>query len=343
MSGIDAIAGVRRNEPMRRHTSWRVGGPADLYFEPASEDDLARFLAALPLETPVHFVGLGSNLLVRDGGIRGAVISMRKLGRRIERLDETRVRAGAGVPCATFARQCVRWSLGPAAFFAGIPGTIGGALAMNAGAFGGETWDRVESVETIDRRGVRRTYGRDDFEIGYRSVKLAAKLASAKLGSEPFFAGGADDADDAASKKGSDPNFADPNFTASATVFAFLSGTFRFDRDDTIDMSAIRALLEKRAATQPLGVPSCGSVFRNPESTHAGALIEQAGLKGLRVGGAQVSEKHANFIINTGAATADDIERLIETVQRRVAERTGITLTLEARVIGERRREGDDA
>ncbi|HEX6993174.1 MAG TPA: UDP-N-acetylmuramate dehydrogenase [Gammaproteobacteria bacterium] len=338
MSELDAFADVRRNEPMRRHTSWRVGGPADLFFEPTSEDDLARFLAALPPATPVHFVGLGSNLLVRDGGVRGAVISTRKLGRRIERLDETRVRAGAGVPCATFARQCVRWSLGPAAFFAGIPGTIGGALAMNAGAFGGETWDRVESVETIDRGGTRRTYARGDFEIGYRSVRLAANLASAKLGSEPFFAGGAGDADDAASKKGSDPNFA-PN----TTVFAFLSGTFRFDRDDAADMSAIRALLDKRAATQPLGVPSCGSVFRNPEGTHAGALIEQAGLKGLRIGGAQVSEKHANFIINTGAATADDIERLIETVQRRVAERTGITLTLEARVIGERRREGDDA
>jgi len=327
MSELDTIAGVRRNEPMRRHTSWRVGGPADLYFEPASEDDLARFLAALPPETPIHFVGLGSNLLVRDGGVRGAVISMRKLGRRIERLDDTRVRAGAGVPCATFARQCVRWSLGPAAFFAGIPGTIGGALAMNAGAFGGETWDRVESVETIDRRGVRRTYARDDFEIGYRSVKLKAS----KIVSDTFFD------DDVQNSGGPRPK------KVSDTIFAFLSGTFRFDRDETIDMSAIRALLEKRAATQPLGVPSCGSVFRNPEGTYAGALIEQAGLKGLRIGGAQVSEKHANFIINTGAATADDIERLIETVQRRVAERTGITLTLEARVIGERRREGDDA
>src|SRR5690606_32946077 len=110
-------------------------------------------------------VGLGSNLLVRDGGVRGAVVSTRKLGRRIERLDDTRVRAGAGVPCATLARQCVRWSLGPAAFFAGIPGTVGGALAMNAGAFGGETWDRVERVETIDRRGERRTFARADFDI----------------------------------------------------------------------------------------------------------------------------------------------------------------------------------
>src|SRR5690606_39397717 len=153
-------------------SSGPVGGPAELYFEPQDGDELAAFLAALPPDMPVHIVGLGSNLLVRDGGVRGAVVSTRKLARRIERLDETRVRAGAGVPCATFARQCVRWSLGPAAFFAGIPGTVGGALAMNAGAFGGETWDRVESVETIDRRGVRRVRTADDNEIGYRHVAL---------------------------------------------------------------------------------------------------------------------------------------------------------------------------
>src|SRR5690606_5996903 len=145
-----------------------------------------------------------------------------------------------------------------AAFFAGIPGTVGGALAMNAGAFGGETWDRVERVETIDRRGERRTFARADFDIGYRHVRKIV----------------------------------------SDTIF-FLAGVFRFDRDDSLDMSAIRAMLDKRAATQPLGVPSCGSVFRNPEGTHAGALIEQAGLKGLSIGGAQVSEKHANFIVNT--------------------------------------------
>src|SRR5690606_36136137 len=320
MSELDAFGGVRRNEPMGPHTSWRVGGPAELYFEPASDDELAAFLAALPAETPVHFVGLGSNLLVRDGGVRGAVISTRKLGRRIERLDDTRVRAGAGVPCATFARQCVRWSLGPAAFFAGIPGTIGGALAMNAGAFGGETWDRVESVETIERSGARKTLPRDAFEIGYRSVE--------KFVSDTFFEDGTEDPCEPRSKTVFDTNF--------SAVF-FLAGTFRFDRDDTVDMSAIPSMLDRRAGTQPLGVPSCGSVFRNPQGTHAGALIKQAGLKGLRIGGAQVSEKHANFIINTGAATADDIEQLIEEVQRRVAERTGITLVLEARVIGERR------
>jgi len=354
MSGLEAFAGVRRNEPMRRHTSWRVGGPAELYFEPQDEDELAAFLAALPPDMPVHIVGLGSNLLVRDGGVRGAVVSTRKLARRIERLDETRVRAGAGVPCATFARQCVRWSLGPAAFFAGIPGTIGGALAMNAGAFGGETWDRVESVETIDRAGVRRTYARDAFEIGYRHVRLerlpkgvsdtssdtASDSASKKV-SDTFFGKGHRGPLPPRPKKVSDTPFAARHLFGAVPFF--LAATFRLEHDPAADPAAIRAMLDKRAATQPMGVPSCGSVFRNPEGTHAGALIEQAGLKGLTIGGAQVSEKHANFIINTGAATADDIERLIETVRRRVAERTGITLTLEARVIGERRREGEDA
>jgi len=300
MVEIDAFEGVRRDEPMRRHTSWRVGGPADFYFEPESEDALARFLAALPENVPVHVVGLGSNLLVRDGGVRGAVISTRKVGKRLERLDETRVKAGAGVPCATLARQCVRWSLGPAAFFAGIPGTVGGALAMNAGAFGGETWDRVESVETIDRRGVRRVRTADDYEIGYRHVALKNRA------------------------DGDLPEF-------------FLSGTFRFEHDESASMTSIREMLDRRAATQPLGVPSCGSVFRNPEGTHAGALIERAGLKGFSIGGAKVSEKHANFIVNTGGATAEDIERLIETVRRRVAERFGVELELEARIIGEHR------
>ncbi|HEX7080724.1 MAG TPA: UDP-N-acetylmuramate dehydrogenase [Gammaproteobacteria bacterium] len=307
---------VRRDEPMRKHTSWRVGGPADLFFEPADEAVLERFLRALPADLPVCFVGLGSNLLVRDGGIRGAVISTRRLAKRLVRVGDERVIAGAGLPCARLARQSVQWKLGPAAFFAGIPGTVGGALAMNAGAFGGETWNNVEAVEIIDRRGDRRTLPRAAFSIGYRTVRLAPPVS------------------DTFSEKVSD------TFSAAGLPFWFLAATFRFERDETLDMSVIKTMLEKRGATQPLGVPSCGSVFRNPEGAHAGALIEQAGLKGLAIGGARVSEKHANFIVNTGGAAADDIEQLIETVRRRVEERTGVVLELEARVIGERRREG---
>ncbi|HEU4617196.1 MAG TPA: UDP-N-acetylmuramate dehydrogenase [Gammaproteobacteria bacterium] len=287
-------SGVKRGEPMAKHTSWRVGGPADLYFKPRDAAELARFLAALPRDVPVHFVGLGSNLLVRDGGVRGAVVATGALKGTLERVDETAVRASAGVPCMRLARECVRWHLGPAAFFAGIPGTVGGALAMNAGAFGGETWRHVERVETIDRGGVRRQRAREEFTIGYRRVD-------------------------------------------GPPGEWFLGATFRLEHDAASRPADIRDMLARRNASQPLGAPSCGSVFRNPPGSFAGRLIEECGLKGARIGGAFVSEKHANFIINGGAASADDIERLIDLVRRTVHERSGVLLELEARVIGERR------
>jgi len=162
------------NEPMSRHTSWRVGGPADVFFKPESIESLQDFLQLLAPETPLFWVGLGSNLLVRDGGVKGVVICTLDLPAAIERVDETSVQVGAGVPCTVFARQCVRWKLGPAAFFAGIPGTVGGALAMNAGAFGGETWEHVARVDTIDREGVRRTRNPGEYQVGYRSVSGTA-------------------------------------------------------------------------------------------------------------------------------------------------------------------------
>jgi len=282
------------NEPMRRHTSWRVGGPADRFYEPASVAELQEILAALPRATPLTWLGLGSNLLVRDGGIRGAVIATGALPRDLERLDATRVRAGAGLPCALLARQCVRWQLGPAAFFAGIPGPVGGALAMNAGAFGGETWDDVERVTTIDRAGELHERARGEFTIGYRSVR----------GPEGEW---------------------------------FLGATFALASDATT-ASGLKAMLARRNATQPLGRPSCGSVFRNPPDDFAGRLIESAGLKGARVGGAVVSEKHANFIINAGKATAAEIEELIERVRALVEKQSGVRLELEVRVVGEPRR-----
>jgi UDP-N-acetylmuramate dehydrogenase len=281
-----------RNEPLRKHTSWRVGGPADLFYTPATLAELQRVLAELPAAMPVHWLGLGSNLLVRDGGIRGAVIATGGLPRELERLDERRVRASAGLACMLLAKRCVRWQLGPAAFFAGIPGTVGGALAMNAGAFGGETWRHVESVTTIDRRGEIRERPRADFAIDYRSVRGAADEW-------------------------------------------FLGATFRFERDASSSMDAIKELLARRNEAQPLGVPSCGSVFRNPPGDFAGRLIEQAGQKGRRHGGAMVSDKHANFILNVGKATAADIEDLIGEVRAAVERATGVRLELEVRVIGE--------
>ena len=199
-----------RNEPLRKHTSWRVGGPADLFYTPTTIAELQRILAELPAATPVHWLGLGSNLLVRDGGIRGAVIATGGLPRELERLDERRVRASAGLACMLLAKRCVRWQLGPAAFFAGIPGTVGGALAMNAGAFGGETWANVESVTTIDRSGELHERPRAEFEIDYRSVRGPANEW-------------------------------------------FVGATFRFEHDASSSMDAIKELLARRNAAQPLG------------------------------------------------------------------------------------------
>lgn len=283
---------LRYDEPMSRHTSWRAGGPADVFFTPASIEDLAAFLRDLDHGTPVFWLGVGSNLLVRDGGIRGVVVSATKMLRKLERADSFLVRAGAGLPCTQLARQCIRWGLGPSEFFAGIPGTVGGALAMNAGAHGGETWERVESVRTIDRNGEIHERAPAEYSVGYRSV-------------------------------------------TGPTNEWFLEGTFRFDPGVTPSMQNMKAMLERRRTTQPLGLPSCGSVFRNPEGDYSARLIEAAGLKGYRIGGAEVSEKHANFIINRDEATATDIEELIEHVRQTVFDVHGVELVHEVRIVGE--------
>ena len=165
------LAHVRFDESLARHTSWHVGGPADAFYTPRSADELGRFLAALPTSVPVHWLGLGSNTLVRDGGLRGVVISLHLGLDRLERRGDTHVHADAGIPCARLARQCAKWLLGPAEFFAGIPGTIGGALAMNAGAWGGETWPHVAEVDVIDRRGATHTRAASEYHYGYRSLQ----------------------------------------------------------------------------------------------------------------------------------------------------------------------------
>ena len=238
------------------------------------------------------WIGLGSNLLVRDGGVRGAVIATHGALNALERIGERRIHAEAGVPCARIARQCIKWALGPAEFFAGIPGTLGGALAMNAGAWGGETWTRVIEVDVLDRRGTRRTRTPADYEIGYRHVR----------GPKHEW---------------------------------FIAARMEFDIKPDADETVIRDLLERRRQTQPIGEWSCGSVFTNPPGDHAARLIESAGLKGFRIGDASVSEKHANFIINHGAATAADIEAVILHVQRTVADAYDVRLHPEVRIVGE--------
>lgn len=284
---------VRRNESMSRHTSWHVGGPADLYFEPRDRADLAAFLQMVPTALPITWVGLGSNLLVRDGGIRGAVVVTHGALSGLERRADGEVWCEAGVPCARIARQCVRWGLGPAEFFAGIPGTLGGALAMNAGAFGGETWNHVVRVEIIDRSGQIRERSASEYDVTYRHVE------------------------------------------APAAGEAFLAATLRFESRPASSNEAIRDLLVERKAKQPIGEWSCGSVFVNPPGDHAARLIEAAGLKGTRRGGAAVSPKHANFIVNEGEATAADLEALIGHVQHTVEQRFGVRLQTEVRMVGE--------
>jgi UDP-N-acetylmuramate dehydrogenase len=296
--------------PMSRHTSWRAGGVAERMYRPADLDDLLAFLRGLPADEPLHAVGLGSNLLVRDGGLRGTVLLLHGALSELRLEADGSIYAEAGVPGAKLARFAALHNLRGAEFFAGIPGTIGGMLAMNAGCYGSEIWQKVLRVLTVDRSGAMHERTPLDYEIGYRHVSLRSKL--------PSTAGGR-----GAGGEGWYSEF-------------FVAAWLKFEAGDgAIARQEIKALLGKRIASQPLNLPNAGSVFRNPPGDHAARLIQQCGLKGRRVGGAQVSEKHANFIVNTGSATAADIENLINEVQTVVRQQTGIELHPEVRIIGE--------
>ena len=286
---------LKRDEPMSDHVSWRAGGKARRFYAPTDLDDLCVFLKKLPRDENLLFVGLGSNLLVRDGGFPGTVILMHGPSRRPQTRDGM-IYAEAGVAAPKVARFAAREHLSGAEFLAGIPGTVGGALAMNAGCYGGETWAIVAKVLTVDRHGALHQRSSDDFSIGYRHC-------APKTPREEWFA---------------------------AAWFALKS-------DPSADSQArIKELLARRIASQPLSLPNAGSVFRNPAGDHAARLIEACGLKGFARGGARVSEKHANFIVNPdGAASAADIEWLIREVQRIVSEQTGIALIPEVRIVGE--------
>ena len=291
--------GERRcDEPMSRHVSWRAGGCAKQFFKPADLADLQAFLPTLPKDEPLLFVGLGSNLLVRDGGFNGTVVLTTPTlrGLHLDAADATIVTAGAGVASPHVAKFAAKHSLATAEWLAGVPGTVGGALAMNAGCYGTETWEQVVDCTTIDRDGALHTRTPADFEIGYRHV--AAKTSS---GHEWFVA-----------------------------------ARFRFQPGDTsIAQARIKELLAKRMASQPLDKPNAGSTFRNPPGDFAARLIEMCGLKGHTIGGAQVSLKHANFIINTGTATAADIENMIAHMQVTVKATTGVELVREVKIVGE--------
>ncbi len=290
---ISALRGeLRHDESLASHTSWRVGGPARRFYRPADAEDLAAFLRGMDPSEPMLWLGLGSNLLVGDEGFAGTVVQTQGCLGEIESFKEQGIRVQSGVSCAKTARFAAKLGLSGVEFLAGIPGTMGGALAMNAGAYGGETWARVRRVRTVDRHGEIRERLPADFRIGYRQVQgpPGEWFLEAQLDLE--------------------------------------SG------NPAAGLERIRDLLERRGRTQPIGLPSCGSVFRNPPGDHAARLIEAAGLKGMREGGAQVSEKHANFIINTGGASASDISRLIERIQSEVERTSGVRLIPEVRRVG---------
>ncbi len=286
---------LRLDVDMSRHVTWRAGGRARRVYRPADLADLQVFLRQLPATEPLLAVGLGSNLLVRDGGLKGTVLLLHGALGELRLEGEDIVYAQAGVAGAKLARFAASAQLCGAEFFVGIPGTLGGMLAMNAGCYGSETWQKVREVQVLTRRGELLERTPKEYDIGYRHAVL-------REASEEFFVG----------------------------------ARLQFEKGDVgAARQEIKALMDKRSASQPLQLPNAGSVFRNPPGNHAAKLIEGCGLKGRCIGGAQVSEKHANFIVNIGEATAADIEGLINEVRATVLQQTGIELHPEVRIVGE--------
>ncbi len=281
------------NESLSRYNTWGVGGNAQCVFHPADLEDLSNFLANTDKDVPITWLGLGSNVLIRDGGIKGVVI-VTQTGLKQIRFELESVYAEAGVACAKLARATVAKKLIGVEFMAGIPGTVGGALAMNAGAFGGQTWPRVKNVEVINRSGQIIKRSSEEYEYGYRHVK---------------------------------------QFDAEW----FVGASFDLELDQQgKKVISIKELLAQRADTQPIGKKNCGSVFKNPQQGYAANLIEQSGLKGFAIGGACVSTKHANFIINEGGATAEDIEQLMRHVQLTVKQKSNVDLEPEVKFLGDK-------
>ena len=289
----EAQSQLLKNEPLARYTSWRVGGRADRVFIAENVRELQAFLQTLDAAEPIEFIGLGSNLLVRDGGVRGTVIVMHQALSDL-RMDGQFIYAEAGVACGKVARFSASESKQGAEFLAGIPGTVGGALAMNAGCYGSETWNIVHQVLTINRRGETHMRNESEFIPSYRQVEMPM-----------------------------------PDEW-------FLGAWFKLEYGDAeVSQLKIKKLLAARLASQPLNLPSAGSTFRNPHGDFAARLIEASGLKGYQIGGAQVSPKHANFIVNVGDCSALDIELLIRHMKDVVLEKQGVALQQEVKIIGE--------
>ena len=282
-----------KQEPLADYVSWRTGGPADYLYLPKNLSDLQQFLRMLPQDIPLTWIGLGSNLLVRDRGIEGVVVITQGALQQMQCLEDATIRAESGVASAQLARFAARHGAAGLEFLAGIPGTVGGVLQMNAGCYGSETWQFVKRVETINRAGLVTLRDATEFKAFYRHV------------------------------------------IKPVTEEWFVAGHFEMQPGDKqTALNNIKTLLAKRNAAQPTGTANCGSVFRNPEGDYAARLIESCGLKGKTIGGAAVSTKHANFIINEGQAKAADIEHLIQTIAATVLEKTGVRLIPEVCIIG---------
>ena len=291
---------LTKDAPLSGLTWFRTGGAADLLFRPSDEADLKSFLRGLPEAISLTMIGLGSNLLIRDGGIRGVVIKLGKPFGDIETKGD-QLTAGAGAPCVTVAHRAMEAGLAGLEFFRGVPGTVGGAVVMNAGAYGSETADVLMSVRCLDRSGQDIRISATEIDFGYRRTSLSPDLL---------------------------------------IVGAVIQGIPAEPQTIADNMSKI---LEAREESQPLRTRTGGSTFKNPDVDQAAGrkawqLIEEAGCRGLMIGGAQVSEKHCNFLINTGVATSKDIESLGEEVRRRVKQATGVDLEWEIRRLGEGKR-----
>lgn len=284
---------LQHHAPLADYTSWRVGGEAKTIYHPADKNDLITFLQTLPSDEPLLWLGLGSNTLIRDRGFNGTVIITQSCLSGLIPLNDHTLYAEAGVSCAKIARLSARLNLTGLEFMAGIPGTVGGALKMNAGCHGGETWQTVSALQTINRKGETFKRTPKDYKVHYRHVK----------GHEQEW---------------------------------FLSAEFKLKScEPQVALSKIKQLVTHRQQTQPINVPSCGSVFRNPPGQFAARLIEQCQLKGFTLKGAKISEKHANFIINEGHATAADIEALISHIQQTVKRECQIELIPEVHIYGD--------
>lgn len=283
---------LEKDVDLSRLNSWRIGGRVKQTYQPSDLDDLSQFLASLPDVEQILFIGLGSNVLFSDGQLDATVILTQGNLDGLS-IDETGVIcAGAGVTCAKMAKFGARKGMCRAAFFAGVPGTIGGALKMNAGAYGEETWPFVVAVDVIDRHGQIEHLSASEFQYAYRHLEGLKNRW-------------------------------------------FVAGYFQIPEEGDVEEAklAIKKLLKMRSDQQPIGSFNCGSVFRNPEGDHAARLIEASGLKGYQVGCAHVSEKHANFMINTGGATASEMRQLIAHVQQVVHAQHGIWLNQEVQIV----------